>query len=192
MLFPGYSFLLFLTLILSLGVSTVKINFWNLSRLSLLLRQDYFFFLVKIFKIETFQSRLSCVKIFIKTVKICQDFSRFIKISQHYRDFLRYFRPKILTNLEISIKKYNTIDLLSLKIQLNCQDLPKISCLDRFLDLDPDFWDWKVVSRQNWDFSISIETSFLKLSRFSRPSRLTFCQCRDRESRSRPPRLTLN
>jgi hypothetical protein len=40
-------------------------------------------------------------------------------------------------------------------------DLPKISGLDRFLDLDQDFWDWKVVSRQNPDFSILIKTSRL-------------------------------
>ncbi len=44
-----------------------------------------------------------------------------------------------------------------------------------------------VVSRQNWDISI-VETNFLKLSRFSRPSRLTFFWCREWESRSRPRR----
>jgi hypothetical protein len=48
------------------------------------------------------------------------------------------------------------------------------------------------------DFSI-VETSFLKLSRFSQQSRLTFCQCWDQESRlrhnldkSRPPGLCIN
>jgi len=41
----------------------------------------------------------------------------------------------------------------------------------RFLNLDQ-------------DFSI-VKTSFLKLSRFSWPSILTFCQCQDQESRSR-------
>jgi hypothetical protein len=34
--------------------------------------------------------------------------------------------------------------------------LPKMSCLDGFLDLDRDFWDWKVASRQNRDISIEI------------------------------------
>ncbi len=67
-----------------------------------------FYFLVKIFKIETFQSRLRCVEIFIKTVetvkmfeiiKICQDFLRFVEISWHYWDFLRYFRLKNLDKL---------------------------------------------------------------------------------------------
>jgi hypothetical protein len=41
---------------------------------------------------------------------------------------------------------------------------------------------------------IKIETSFLKLSRFSQPSRLTFCQCQGRESHLRQietPRLTI-
>ena len=64
-----------------------------------------------------------------------------------------------------------------------------MSCLDRFLGLDRDFSDFSDVSRQNRDFSISIvETNFLKLSRFFRPSRLTFFRWRDRESRSRPRR----
>jgi hypothetical protein len=44
----------------------------------------------------------------------------------------------------------------------------------KFLDLDQ-------------DFSI-VKTSFLKLPRFSWPSRLTFCQCRDQESQLRPRR----
>ena len=84
------------------------------------------------------------------------------------------------------VEKCDKIDEVSIEIKTNCRDLPKISCLDRFLDLDQDFWDWKVVSRQNRDFSISIvETNFLKVSRFSRLSRPALCQCRDRESRSR-------
>ena len=33
-----------------------------------------FFFLVKIFKIETFQSRLGCVKIFLKIVETIRDY----------------------------------------------------------------------------------------------------------------------
>ena len=72
-----------------------------------------------------------------------------------------------------------------IKIKTNCQDLPKISCLDRFLDLDRDFWDWKVVTSQNQDISI-VETNFLKVSRFSQLSRLTLCQSQDWNSRSRP------
>jgi len=65
---------------------------------------------------------------------------------------------------------------------------------------------WKRTSRQieksrsrlHFDLDISIvETNFLKVSRFSRLSRLTLCQCRDRDSRwrsrrdkSRPPGLS--
>jgi hypothetical protein len=59
--------------------------------------------------------------------------------------------------------------------------------------------DVKTKSRLlDWDFSI-VETSFLKLSRFSQRSRLTFCQCSDQESwlrhdldKSRPPGLCMN
>jgi hypothetical protein len=46
-----------------------------------------------------------------------------------------------------------------------------MSCLDRFLNHNWDFWDWKVVSRQNQDFSISIETSW--------SSTQAFWNCRD-------------
>ena len=49
----------------------------------------------------------------------------------------------------------------------NCRDLPKMSCLDRFLGLDR-------------DISI-VETNFWKPSRFSRPSRLIFFGRRDRD-----------
>ncbi len=56
-----------------------------------------FYFLVEIFKIKTFQLRLSCVEIFIKTVKtvkifeiinICQDF---FEIYQDMSPLLRLF-----------------------------------------------------------------------------------------------------
>jgi hypothetical protein len=69
-------------------------RFLDLSRSTFETCQDYplcwdqnFYFSVKIFKIKTFQLRLICIKIFIEIVKInwdCQDFSRFIKISQHF------------------------------------------------------------------------------------------------------------
>ncbi len=44
-----------------------------------------FFFLVEIFKIETFQSRFSCVKIFIETVKINRDFGDFQDLSRLFK-----------------------------------------------------------------------------------------------------------
>ncbi len=52
-------------------------------------RQDQFFFIsVEIFKIETFQSRFRCVKIFIEIVETNQDFrdksrfSRYLKVIE--------------------------------------------------------------------------------------------------------------
>jgi hypothetical protein len=42
--------------------------------------------------------------------------------------------------------------IVKMYISWNCQGLPKISGLDRFLDLHWDFWDWKVVSRQKSRF----------------------------------------
>jgi len=69
-------------------VLSVKINFFQVSRLSIMSRPQ-FFFSVKIFKIETFQSRLSCVKIFIETVKInwdCQDFWDLSRLFEIYHD----------------------------------------------------------------------------------------------------------
>ena len=62
-------------------------------------RQDQnFFFLVEIFKIETFALRFGCVKIFIKIVEInrdCQDFQDFqdlLRLFEIYRDILTLLR----------------------------------------------------------------------------------------------------
>ena len=58
--------------------STVEINFY--------------FFSVEIFKIETFQSRLGCVEIFIEIVEINRDFrdkSRFLRYLKVIEIFLR-------------------------------------------------------------------------------------------------------
>ncbi len=63
------------------NVLSVEINFWNLLRL--------FFFSVEIFKIETFQSRLGCVKIFVETVEInrdCRYFQDLLRLFKIYRD----------------------------------------------------------------------------------------------------------
>ncbi len=52
-------------------------------------RDQLFFFSVEIFKIETFQSRLGCVEIFIETVKIfeiCRDFQDLLRLFEIYRD----------------------------------------------------------------------------------------------------------
>ncbi len=85
-------------LFVSLVVSTVEINFWNLSRLSLLSRQYNFFSQSRFLKsrlfnwdsaVWRFSSRLSRKIETFGIFKICRSFSRFIEISQN---FLRYFR----------------------------------------------------------------------------------------------------
>jgi hypothetical protein len=48
-----------------------------------------FFFSVEIFKIETFQSRLGCVEIFVETVEInrdCRDFRDLSRLFEIYQD----------------------------------------------------------------------------------------------------------
>ena len=46
--------------------------------------------------------------------------------------------------------------------------------------LDRDFLVWTLMSRLNWEISM-VKIDFLKLSRFSWLSRLTFWQCLDRD-----------
>ncbi len=55
-------------------------------------RDHPFFFSVEIFKIETFQSRLGCVKIFIETVEICRDFQDLLRLFEIYRDISTLWR----------------------------------------------------------------------------------------------------
>ena len=43
-------------------------------------KTQFVFVAVEIFKIETFESRLSCVKIFIEIVKIYQDISTLLRL----------------------------------------------------------------------------------------------------------------
>ncbi len=162
-----------------------------------------FFFSVEIFKTETFQSRLGCVEIFVENVEInrdCRDFSRFIEISGHYRDFLRYFRIKNLDKIKKSWSR-NVIKLTNSWSRL--RQTVKICQKCHF----------------STDFSISIDTfgtgrwcrDKIKIYQ-SQLSRLTFWKCQDfldcqdrlsasveiesldRESRSRQietPRLTI-
>ncbi len=54
-----------------------------------------FNFSVEIFKIETFQSRLSCVEIFIETVEInrdCRDFWYLLRLFEIYQDISTLLR----------------------------------------------------------------------------------------------------
>jgi hypothetical protein len=66
----------------------------KLVEISLTVETRLFFFSGEIFKIETFQSRLSCVKIFIETVKINWDCQHLLRLFEIYWDiwtFLRLF-----------------------------------------------------------------------------------------------------
>ncbi len=111
------------------------------------------------------KSRLSR---FLRFVKTFWDLSRYLDIIKM---FWRTSGSKILTNWEMLIVKNDKINSLLIEIETNCWDFPKMSGHNRFLYLDRDFWDWKVVSRQNWDFLIEIKTSWL--------SRQAFWNCQD-------------
>ncbi len=56
-------------------------------------QDQLFFFSAKIFKIETFQSRLGCFKIFIETVEIFKIFWDLLRLFEIYRDILTLSRP---------------------------------------------------------------------------------------------------
>ena len=61
----------------------------KLAEIILTVETRLFFFSVEIFKIETFQSGLGCVEIFVETVKInrdCQDFRDLLRLFEIYRD----------------------------------------------------------------------------------------------------------
>ncbi len=160
-------------------------------------RDQKFFFSVQILKIKTFpvetrscqnlhRNYLNKLRLF-KTIKIIQDLSRLFKI---YWDISTLSR--LLEGLQVQKSQQTEKSRsrnMSIKIETNCQAWPKISGLNGFLNLNWDFWNWKMVLRQNWDFSISIETSwlsrqaFLKLSRFSQSLRQAFWNCQNRDSR---------
>ncbi len=112
----------------------------------------------------------------LQTIKINQDYQ---DLSRHFniiKKFLGTSSSKILTNWEILIEKNDKINSLLIKIETNCEDWPKILSLNGFLDLDWDFWDWKVVLRRNRDFSIetyrSLRSNFWKCQ--------DFLDCRDK------------
>ncbi len=154
-------------------VSTVETNWDQLLKpveIFSTIRTNFFSVLVKIFKIETFESRFVLCKDFFETVETNWDLSRLFKVYwdiEHYWDFFEGLQAQKSLQIDKSrSKKISNIKSTNkLSIRTNCQDLPKISGPEGFLDLDRDFWDWKMVSRQNQDFSI-VETNFLKLSRF--------------------------
>ena len=111
--------------------------------MSLLSRQQYFLSRSRFLK-----SRFGQVEILVNTVEIVetnQDFRELFSFVKIYRDTLTFLRGFRLKNIEIWIKKNAKINSLLIEIETNCQDLPKISSLNRFLDLDRDLRDCKVV-----------------------------------------------
>jgi hypothetical protein len=54
----------------------------KLVKIILIVETRLFFFAVKIFKIETFQLRLGCVKIFVETVEINRDISTLSRLFE--------------------------------------------------------------------------------------------------------------
>ena len=120
-----------------------------------------FFFLVEVFKIEIFQSRLCRVEIFVEIVKTCrdcQDLLRRVKIFEICRDAVEICR-EISTlsrpfesendeksrRIEKSRRENTKIHALSIKIETNCRETQKFSDLDKFLDLDRDFLVWTLM-----------------------------------------------
>jgi hypothetical protein len=136
------------------------------------------------------QDKLRLLRLF-KIVKIYQDLSRFIKIYQHFlRDFTNRhlwidvtFHRCLLGNW---IKSSNLDwDLWKFKLLLDWdQEIIKIFCKSqsrsRLLGLD--------IEAETKSRYLVVETSFLKVSRFSGLLRPALCQCLDRESRSRHDR----
>jgi hypothetical protein len=80
-----------------------------------------------------------------------------------------------VTYWEISTRNMLKSTYFSIEIERHCQEMPKFPGLDKFLDLDWNFWV-PDMSRQNWKSSIEI----------SQLLRWTFWQCQDRDSPLRP------
>ncbi len=149
-----------------------------MSRLSITSRST-FFFSVEIFWSRFFGQDLSSSRYLsrlsrkIETVEIYLDFwdlSRIFQISRHNRDFFKTF-SRLQAQKSRQIEKFWSRNVITLT---NSWSRSRQTV---------EIWQKCHVST---DFSVSIETNFLKLSRFSWQSRLTFFWCRDWESQSRP------
>ncbi len=133
-----------------------------------------FFFSVEIFKIETFQSRLGCVEIFVETVEInwdCRDFQDLLRLFEIYWDvstlsrLLEVLQGKKSRQIEKS-RLRNVIKLTNSR----SRSRQTVKICQKF--------------HVSTDFSISIETFGTgrwcrdKIE-ISRSSRLTFWKCQD-------------
>ncbi len=131
----------------------------------------------------------------------CWDFLKKNWISRPFCPFWSQFWStkckQIRLGTKISIEIFVKIHYLSVKIEKKIEKFTKITKISNSLEKS---WSWpkstvlaKLIETKSrfldLDRDISIvETNFLKLSRFSRPSRLTLFWRRDQESRSRPRR----
>ncbi len=88
------------------------------------------------------------------------------------------------TKINILIEIYQKSSYFLIKIKKNIEKSRKITKVSTGLKKSQSRPKSTVLAKL---ISI-VETNFLKLSRFSRPSRLTLFWCRDQESRSRPRR----
>ena len=185
------------------NVLRVETNFFKLSRFSRRSRSTFFFsrsrflksrFFSRDFDASRFLSRLSR---HVEIVKICRDTSRFSRFVETQSRFVE-------TQSRFVEKSRHCRGLKSRRIEKSRRENAKIHALlgrDRDkLSRNAENFRSRRISRSrsrlfglfghvetksrflNLDREISIvETNFLKLSRFSRPSRLTFFRCRDRD-----------
>ncbi len=117
-------------LFLSLGFSTVSTNRdWDV-----LIGWDQLLELVKIIhhvKTRNFFSRPRFLS------RLFESYWNILTLSRLFEELQVQKSPQI--------EKNDKINSLLIQINTNCWDWPKISCLNGFLNLDQDFWDWKVV-----------------------------------------------
>jgi hypothetical protein len=129
------------------------------SRLTFLNCRDILFFSRSRFLKSRFFSQDFDASRFLRFVKTQ---SRFVEKSRHCRGLLSLKMMKSLDGLRNLDEKIQKSTHFSIEIETNCQEMPKFSDLDEFLNLDRDFLVWTLMSR------------------------LTLWRRRDRESRSRP------
>ncbi len=159
-----------------------------------------FFISVEIFKIETFQSRLWRVEIFVEicrdAVEICQDLSRNLNIVEAFWVWKWW---KVLTDWEISTRKYKNPCTSRSRSRQTVKKRQNFQISTNFSISIETFWSRRFgldvdvqtkLRSLDLDRDIStVETHFLTLSRFSRLSRLTLWRRRDK---SRPPCLVVS
>ena len=129
---------------LTLGASTVKTNrdqdrehpsgrenFFDVSRFSWRSRST-FFSRSRFLKLRLFNRDLAASRFLSR----CRDKSRLFKIYRDISTLSRLFEV-LQDQKSRQIYKSRSRNVIKLiEIETNCLDLPKISCLDRFLDLD--------------------------------------------------------